>query len=48
MRAEILMRSGHLFWAKDRETSDVIELQPLFDDYLNSDKHEFTLSSESW
>jgi hypothetical protein len=34
MRAEILTRSGHSFWAKDRQASDVIDLQPLFDDYL--------------
>lgn len=42
MRTETLMRSGNLFWAKVRQTSDVlIELQPLFEDYWSSNKDEF-------
>ena len=47
MRMEIQMRSGHLFWAEDRQISEAIDLQPIFDDYLSSDKREFALSSQS-
>jgi hypothetical protein len=47
MLVEIQMRSGHLFWAKDRLASEVIDLQVLFNDYLSSNKHEFTVLSQS-
>ena len=47
MRAEIQMKSGHLFWAKDRLASEVIDLQELFNDYWNPDKHVFTVLSQS-
>ena len=34
------MKRGHLFWAKNRQTNQVIDLQGLFNEYWNSDKHE--------
>jgi hypothetical protein len=47
MRAEIRMKRGHSFWATYRETSEVIYLQGLFDDYWGSNSHEFTVLSQS-
>ena len=47
MRFEIHMRSGHLFWAKYRPGSELIDLQALFDDYWNFRKHEITVLSKS-
>ena len=41
------MRSGHLLWTKNRQTSEAIDLQALFDDYWSSNKHEFTVPSQS-
>jgi hypothetical protein len=41
------MKSGHLFWAKDREASEVIDLDGLFNDYWSSNNHEFTVLSQS-
>jgi len=46
MRAEVRMKSGHSVWAKYREASDIIDLQALFNDYWNSNKHEFTVLSQ--
>ena len=46
MRAEIRMRSGHLFWAHYRQTSEVIDVKALFNDYWSSSKHEFTVPSQ--
>jgi len=45
--AEVLMKSGHSFWAKYREGSEIIDLHGLFNDYWNSDDHEFTIQSQS-
>ena len=42
------MRSGHLFWAKHRQRSEVVDLQTLFNEYWSSTKHEFTVPSQSW
>ena len=47
MRAEIRMRSGHSFWAKNRLAIEMIDIQALFNDYWGSNKHEFTVSSMS-
>jgi len=47
MRAEIQMRSGHLFWAKNRQANDDIKLQALFNDYWTSTEHEFTVPRQS-
>jgi hypothetical protein len=40
------MKSGHLFWAKYRQASEVIDLQGVFSDYWNSTMREFTMSSQ--
>ena len=47
MRAEIQMRSGHLFWAKNRLASEEIDLQALFNDYWGTNEHVFTVPSQS-
>jgi len=47
IRAEVRMKRGHSFWATYRETSDIINLQALFDDYWSSTNHEFTVLSQS-
>jgi len=44
---EIQRITGNLFWAKSRQANDVIDLQGLFDDYWSSNKHEFTVPSQS-
>ena len=48
MRVEIEMKSGHLLWAKNRQTGEVIDLQGLFDDYWASNKRQFTIPSQLW
>ena len=48
MRAEIQMRSGHSFWARIRQNSDVIDIQGLLKNYWDSTEHEFTIPSQSW
>jgi len=45
VRVEIQMRRGHLFWVKNRQTSEVIDLQPLSDDYWCLKTREFTVLS---
>ena len=46
MRVEIHMRTGHLFWAKNRQTSEMISLNALLDEYWSSTKLEFTIPSQ--
>ena len=46
MRAEIQMKRGHLFWANYQQTSEVIDVKALFNDYWSSNKHEFTVPSQ--
>ena len=41
------MKSGHSFWTKYREASEVIGLHGLFSDYWSSNNHEFTVLSRS-
>jgi hypothetical protein len=41
------MRRPHLVWARNRQWSEVIDLQPLFDEFWNSDERSSTLSSQS-
>ena len=41
------MRKGHLFWAKNRQTSEVIDIRGLFKDYWDSNEREFLVSSQS-
>ena len=45
MRAEIQTRSGHFFWAKNREMSEVIGLKVLLNKFWNSTENEFTVPS---
>ena len=47
MRIEVQMKSGHLFWAKNRETGEPINLQGSFDKYWGSTEREFTIPSQS-
>ena len=46
MHVDIQMRTGHLFWAEYRQTSDVIDLNTLFNEYWSSTKLEFTVPSQ--
>ena len=47
IRAEIQMRTGHSFWAKIREKSDVVDIQGLLKEYWDSTEHELTVPSQS-
>jgi len=47
IRVEIQRITGNLFWAKSRQADDVIDLQEIFGDYWSSNKHEFTVPSQS-
>jgi hypothetical protein len=48
MRIEIQMKSGHLFWAKNQQMSEAIDLQGVFNEYWESTEREFTVPSQSW
>ena len=41
------MKSGHSFWARYREASEVIDLHGLFSDYWGSNDDEFIILSQS-
>jgi hypothetical protein len=47
MRAEVRMKIGHSVWAKYRETSAIIDLDGLSNDYWGSSNDEFTVLSQS-
>jgi len=47
MRAEIQTKTGHSFWAKHRQASEVVELDAAFNEYWGSDKREFTVPGQS-
>ena len=47
LRVEIRMKSGHSFWAKYREESEVVKLDGLFSDYWSSSNHDFIVLSQS-
>ena len=47
IRAELRMRTGHLFWTRYQETSDIFDLHGLFSDYWSSDDHQFTVLGQS-
>ena len=34
------MGSGHLFWAKMRQNSDVTDIRELLEEYLDSTEHD--------
>jgi hypothetical protein len=42
------MRSAYLPWAKREQTGNKIDIESLFNDYWNTNKHEFIVSSQSW
>ena len=41
------MRTGRSFWAKNRQDSDLIDIQALLNSYWDSTEHEFTVQSQS-
>ena len=47
MRVEIEMKSGHSFWAKNKQNNDIVDIQGLLSNYLDSNEHEFTVPSQS-
>ena len=47
MSTEIQMRTGHAFWAKNRQNNDVIDIQELLKYYWGSAEHHFTVASAS-
>ena len=47
LRVEIVMKSGHVPWAKKDQNVKEIGLQTLFNDYWTSKKHELTLLGQS-
>jgi hypothetical protein len=47
VRIDVQMKRGHSFWATYREASEVIGLQPLFNDYWSSTEHGFTVLGKS-
>ena len=46
IRVEIQRTNRDLFWAKGRQTNEVIDLQGLLNDFWSSDKHEFIVLSK--
>ena len=44
LRAEVRMRTGHFFWAKNREGSGEIGLRELFNTYWRSNEREFMVT----
>ena len=47
IRAEARMPAGHSVWARYREAGEIIDLDGLFNDYWSSNKHGFTVLSQS-
>jgi hypothetical protein len=48
MRVDTRMRKASPRWAKWKQTSNKIDIELLFNDYWNTNNHEFTVSSQSW
>ena len=46
MHVEIEMRSGHAFWAKNRQNADVIDIQGLLEEYWDSNEQDFLIPSQ--
>ena len=46
MRVEIQTKSGHLSWAKREQTSTVIDISMLFNDYWASKAQELTVPGQ--
>ena len=47
MRVEVQRIIRNLLWEKNRQANTVIDLQGIYNEYWNSTKHEFTVSSQS-
>ena len=47
MRVDVQRITGHLFFAKSRQTNELIDLQELFNEYWSSDKRQFTIPRQS-
>ena len=43
LRLEIQMKDSHLPWTKKEQTSKVIDLESLFNDYWTSKEHEIVV-----
>ena len=43
IRVEVRLKSGHLFWAKYQEGSEVVDLIDIFKDYWGSIHDDFTV-----
>jgi hypothetical protein len=48
IRVDIRTRKTYPPWAKWKQTSNEIDIEPLFNAYWNTNKHEFTVSGQSW
>jgi len=48
MRVVTEAKHGHGPWARKEQTSIVIDLQKLFNDYWTSNAHEITVPGQSW
>jgi hypothetical protein len=48
MRVDIRMRKASPAWAKWKQTGNEINIESVFNDYWNTNKHEFIVSSQSW
>ena len=42
------MKNSHLPWVKKEQTSHVIDLEKLFNNYWTSKAHEITAKGQSW
>ena len=47
MRVEIQMKSSHLPWVKKEQTSKVIDIENLFNDYWTSREHKIVVLGQS-
>jgi len=47
MRVEVQRITRNLFWEKNRQANEVIDLQWVSNEYWDSIKHEFTVLSQS-
>ena len=46
MHVGVRIRTGHLFWAKNRGTCDLVNFKAVLDEYWSSTKLEFTVPSQ--
>jgi hypothetical protein len=48
MRVDAQMRKAYSPWAKWNQTGNEIDIELLFNDYWNTDNHEFMVLGQSW